>query len=58
MLDFSSWNETVPADLRLRMEMFSSYLVSSVDAEDGFTEAQYKILPNGDVVMNIAKVRR
>lgn len=37
--------------------MFSSYLVSTVSAEDGLTEAEYKVLPNGDVMVDIAKVK-
>ncbi|XP_057381255.1 uncharacterized protein LOC130703811 [Daphnia carinata] len=51
------WNDTVPADLRVRLEMFSSYLVSSVDVEERSAGAQYKILPNGDVVIDIAKIK-
>ncbi|XP_046454359.1 C3 and PZP-like alpha-2-macroglobulin domain-containing protein 8 isoform X2 [Daphnia pulex] len=50
------WNGTSSTDLKIRLEMFSSYVVSSLDAEDNSSEIGFKKLPNGEVVVDIAQV--
>ena len=47
------WNGTSSIDLRIRLEMFSSYTVSSLNTEDGL-----KKLSNNDAIMDIVKVNR
>lgn len=54
----NSWNGTSSTDLRIRLEMFSSYIVSSLNTEDGLSEVGFKKLSNNDAIMDIVKVNR
>jgi hypothetical protein len=58
ILYLCSWNGTSSTDFKIRIEMFSSYVVSSLDAEDNSSEIGLKKLPNGEVVVDIAQVDR
>lgn len=52
----SSWNGTDPANLNIRMEMFSSYEISSIKTDDGLQDIDHRKLSTGDIVLDISKV--
>ena len=51
-----SWNGSDTTDLRVRLEMFSSYAVSSAAADDGLDEVGFRKLANDDVFVDVTQV--